>query len=143
MSTSKNFYIGLDVGRTIRAALVDATGRIVRRRKLLSEVRDPRALISQLVETINGLKAEEGCSVAAGIGWPGLVNRRENRLEVTPNMLDVSSFDVHGELLEATGLPVVFDNDANAGAYGEWCCGAARGHADVFFVTMEIGRAHV
>jgi predicted NBD/HSP70 family sugar kinase len=54
-------------------------------------------------------------------------------------MLDVSSFDVHRELLEATGLPVVFDNDANAGAYGEWRCGAARGYKDVFFVTMGTG----
>src|SRR5262249_36574612 len=44
-----------------------------------------------------------------------------------------------GELKQATGLPVVFDNDANAAAYGEWQCGAARGARDLIYITLGTG----
>ena len=36
MSTSENFYIGLDVGRTIRGALVSADGKIVKQQKIIA-----------------------------------------------------------------------------------------------------------
>jgi glucokinase len=56
-----------------------------------------------------------------------------------PNLVDVTSLDLHAELERAVDLPIVFDNDANAGAYGEWRCGAAQGFGDVFYVTMGTG----
>jgi glucokinase len=135
-------YIGLDVGRTIRGALMRDDGAILLQRQVVSEVRHPRIFIDQLIDMINGLPASpEAISRvrAVGIGWPGPVDERTNRPERAVNILDVSSFDLHQELREGTGLPVVFDNDANAGAYGELCCGAARGYRDVFYVTMGTG----
>lgn len=139
---SDKFYLGLDVGRTIRGALIGGDGRILRQRRVVSEVSNPRVFIHQLIETMNELRSSEeagGRVVAAGIGWAGLVNHREQRIEVTPNLVDVSSFDLHEELQNATGLPVVFDNDANAAAYGEWKCGAAVGIDDLFFITTGTG----
>jgi len=142
MTTSEQLYIGLDVGRTIRGALIGDDGVIVLQRQVVSEVRQPRVFIDQLIDMINGLQASaEGgrCVIAAGIGWPGMVDQRTNRPERAVNILDVSSFDLSQELQAGTGLPVVFDNDANVGAYGELCCGAARGHQDVFYITMGTG----
>jgi glucokinase len=136
----EELYIGLDVGRTIRGALVRGDGAILLQRQVISEVRDPHAFIDQLIEMINGLQASAHASVvAAGIGWPGLVNQQANRVEVAPNILDISSFDLYEELRRATGLQVIFDNDANAGCYGEWRCGAARGYENVFYITMGTG----
>lgn len=135
-------YIGLDVGRTIRGALMTEAGRILEQRRVISEVTDHKAFVEQLVDVISQLNgsAPEGDGVAAaGVGWPGLVNQKTGRLEVAPNILDVSQVDINRCLREATGLPVVFDNDANAGAYGEWQCGAARGRQDVFYITMGTG----
>ncbi|HKP85953.1 MAG TPA: ROK family protein [Blastocatellia bacterium] len=144
MSTqiSDKLYLGLDVGRTIRGALVRETGAIVLQKRVISEVSNPRIFIDQLIDVINDLKSsdEAGGRVAtAGIGWAGLVNQRSHRIEVNPNLVDVSSFDLHTELEKATGLRIVIDNDANVAAYGERCCGAAKGFDDVFYITMGTG----
>lgn len=142
MSTSENFYIGLDVGRTIRGALVSADGKIVKQQKIIAEVSDSRLFVAQLVKVINDLRLTEeaqGRAVAVGIGWAGLVNASAQRLEVTPNIVDVSSLDLHDEIEQATSLPVVFDNDANVAAYGEWRSGAAQGFKDVFYITIGTG----
>ena len=105
----------------------------------MSEVRDPRIFIDQLIEIINRLRSSSDSAAAVGIGWAGLVNQSAQRIEANPNLVDVSSFDLHGELKRATSLPIVIDNDANVAAYGEWRSGAARGFEDVFFVTMGTG----
>ena len=140
MTTSSNkLYIGLDVGRTIRGALVREDGSIIEQQRVVSEVRDPRIFIDQLIEIINRLRASGDGAAAVGIGWAGLVNQSAQRIEANPNLVDVSSFDLHGELKRATSLPIVIDNDANVAAYGEWRSGAARGFEDVFFVTMGTG----
>ncbi|HJZ69758.1 MAG TPA: ROK family protein [Blastocatellia bacterium] len=139
MTGPEGFYIGLDVGRTIRGALVRADGSILRQHRVVSEVSDARVFINQLIDTIKTLQIEEESAVAAGIGWAGLVNQRAQRIEANPNLCDVSSYDLHSEVERATRLPVVIDNDANVAAYGEWRSGAARGSSDVFFVTMGTG----
>src|SRR5215813_102931 len=140
MSSQEQLYIGLDVGRTIRGALVSPQGSILRQHRVVSEVSDAQIFIEQLVEVIKALNTgEEDHAAAAGIGWAGLVNRKAQRIEANPNLVDVSAYDLHSQLEDATGLPVVIDNDANVAAYGEWRCGAARGAGDVFFVTLGTG----
>lgn len=141
MAGSEHLYIGLDVGRTIRGALVSMDGSILRQHRLVSEVTDARIFVSQLTGMIKELRSDEqgGRAAAVGIGWAGLINQRAQRIEASPNLVDVSSYDMHSELERATDLPIVIDNDANVAAYGEWRSGAARGSKDVFFVTMGTG----
>jgi glucokinase len=142
MSASEKFYIGLDVGRTIRGALVRDDGTIFKQQKVVAEVSDPRLFIAQLVGVINDLQISaeaQGRAAAVGIGWAGLVNQSAQRIEVTPNIVDLSAFDLHDEIEQATGLSVVFDNDANVAAYGEWRSGAAQGFKDVFYITVGTG----
>jgi glucokinase len=107
----------------------------------VSEVSDARIFLDQLVDVIKTLNSieEAGRAAAAGIGWAGLVNQSAQSIEANPNLVDVSSYDLHLQLERDTGLPVVIDNDANVAAYGEWRAGAARGSQDVFFVTMGTG----
>lgn len=141
MITSDQLYIGLDVGRTIRGALVRADGSILRQHRVVSEVSSPRIFVEQLIAVIKELQSSqgEGRARAAGIGWAGLVDQRAQRIEANPNLVDVSSYDLHSELERATGFPIVIDNDANVAAYGEWRSGAARGFNHVFFITMGTG----
>jgi len=137
-----SLYIGLDIGRMIRGAVVRDDSVILNRQHVVAEVRDPQAFIKQLVDMFALLAAEQGGSArisSVGIGWPGLVNRRLRRLEVTPNMLDVSSVDVFAELARQIPVPIVFENDANAGAYGEWRAGAAKGFNDVLYIALGTG----
>jgi len=124
-SVADKLYIGLDVGRTIRGALFRVDGSSLRQRRVISEVTNARVFIDQLIDVINSLRnsAEAGGRAAAvGIGWAGLVNQPAQRIEVNPNLVDVSSFDLRQELEQATNLPIVIDNDANAAAYGDWQC---------------------
>jgi glucokinase len=114
---------------------------MLQQHRVVSEVSDPQVFVGQLIEMINALRSGVGAdrAAAAGIGWAGLVNRRAQRIEANPNLVDVSSVDLHSELERATGLPIVIDNDANVAAYGEWRSGAAQGSDDVFFITMGTG----
>lgn len=142
LSVSDKIYIGLDVGRTIRGALVRGDGSILKQHRVVSEVTNPRIFIDQLIKVVSHLRASDEAGARAqsiGIGWAGLVNQSAQRVEANPNLVDVSSFDLYGELKQATSLPIVIDNDANVAAYGEWRSGAARGFKDVFFVTMGTG----
>lgn len=141
MASSEQLYIGLDVGRTIRGALVRLDGSILRQHRVVSEVNDAQIFVNQLADVIKALRTNEqvGRAAAVGIGWAGLINQRAQRIEANPNLVDISSYDLHSELERATDLPIVIDNDANVAAYGEWRSGAARGSSDVFFVTMGTG----
>jgi glucokinase len=135
-------FIGVDIGRTIRAALMDSDGEILLHSRKPSELRNVRLFLDQLVDVIVGLKEPEsnwGRVAAVGIGWPGLVNWSSKKIAFAPNLADISQTDVYKVLSAAIGLPLVFDNDANIALYGEWKCGAVRGCQDVFYITIGTG----
>jgi glucokinase len=137
-----DLYIGLDVGRTIRGALVSPDGQVILQHRVVSEVSDAAIFVEQLVQTIDTIKSSpeaRGSVKAAGIGWAGLVDQSAQRIEANPNLVDVSTIDLHRALKLASGLPIIIDNDANVAAYGEWRCGAARDSKNAFFITMGTG----
>ncbi|HMG36409.1 MAG TPA: ROK family protein [Blastocatellia bacterium] len=131
-------FVGLDVGRMIRGALVTSEGRVLSEHRIVSEITDRRVFIDQLASVINQLSQGSGAN-AAGVGWAGMVNYSQQRVAANTNLLDVSPFDLRAELERSTGLPIVLDNDANVAAYAEWQCGAARGASNVLFITMGTG----
>ena len=147
MTTSQvneSVFIGIDLGGiTLKGSLVAATGEIINETRIETEQRNANALFGQLTEAALALrddKRAEGRVVAGiGVGIPGLVNRKTNRIEVMPNLPGFSEIDIKTELTKATGLPVILDNDANAAAYGELQVGAARGKREVFFVSLGTG----
>jgi glucokinase len=135
-------YIGVDLGRSTRAALVDAEGSIRLQDREPTHLEGGRAVVDGLLEVVTRVleaAASHGPVAGVGVGVPGLVDHRARRVEVLPNLDDVSGIDVYAELVAATGLPVVIDNDANTAAYGEWRCGAARGARDALYVTIGTG----
>ncbi|MDQ3806150.1 MAG: ROK family protein, partial [Acidobacteriota bacterium] len=74
-----------------------------------------------------------------GVGVPGLVNPQTGRVVISSDLPSVVRGDLLAELKGATGLPVVLDNDANAGALGEYTVGAGRGARNMFYVTIGTG----
>ena len=141
--TSGSVFIGIDLGGTsLKAALVSPTGEIINETRIDTELRNPQALFKQVTETAMSLRDDKkaGGQVAGiGIGIPGLVNRKTNRIELMPNLPALSEIDITSELSNQTGLPVILDNDANTAAYGELQVGAARGRKEVFFITLGTG----
>lgn len=136
-------YIGVDLGgMAVNAGLVDASGAILRETSLATESERAEDLFRQLTTVVRELHAdpEGGSRVAAiGVGLPGLVNNETHRAVVLPNLPDLSSLDLHGELRQMTGLPVVLDNDSNVAAYGELRCGAGRGSKNLFYIGIGTG----
>jgi glucokinase len=121
---------------------VDAAGAIRLQDRQPTHLEGGRAIVDGLVEVVSRVleaSRDYGPVAAVGVGVPGLVDHRRRRVEVLPNLDDVSGIDIHGELVAATGLPVVIDNDANTAAYGEWQCGAARGARDALYVAIGTG----
>jgi glucokinase len=140
---SDSVFIGIDLGgTTLKGALVSSTGELLQGIRIETEQDNSELLFKQIVDAVRALRedAVSGDRVAGvGIGIPGLVNRKTNRIEVMPNLPALAAIDLIGELQSETGLPVALDNDANSAAYGELQAGAARGRQEVFFVTLGTG----
>ncbi|MDR0870876.1 MAG: ROK family protein [Planctomycetaceae bacterium] len=77
---------------------------------------------------------------AAGISFPGSLDPRTEKLHRPPNFPDWLGYPLPAKLMEYTGLQsVLFCNNANAAAYGEFWIGAARDSQSVCLVLLDDG----
>ena len=130
-------FIGIDLsGANMRAAVVSDVGQIIERREGPVE-RD--RVVEQVDQVVSELRDAAQNIVAVGVAIPGLVNRQTDRVVASRHLPSAVREDLHAELMKATGLRVELENDANAGAYGEYKVGAGRGSRDLFY--MMIGEA--
>jgi len=137
MSTPELNYIGIDLsGPQVHAALVNSSGKIIQR--LEAQV-SPENMVEQLATIARDLGASTGQIGAIGIAIPGLINRQTDRIVSSPNLPSKIQEDLHSELTRATGVRVEIENDANAGAYGEFIAGAGRGSRDIFYMMIGNG----
>jgi glucokinase len=137
-SSKEQRYVGVELcAATARAALVSAAGEVLARRESQAAGEDLAAQVARLVADLR----DEGRARVAGVGVgvPGLVNPQTGRVVISSDMPSVVRGDLRAELSKATGLPVTLDNDANAGAMGEYAAGAGRGSRDMFYVTIGAG----
>jgi glucokinase len=130
-------FVGIDLsGPTMRTALVSNDGEVIERRESAMEA---DKLVSQVASVVNELRAVNPNIKSVGIGIPGLVNRQTDRVVASRDLPSSVREDLHSEFMEATGLRVEIENDANAAAYGEFVAGAGRGARDMFYVTIGDG----
>ncbi|MEU6067700.1 ROK family protein [Streptomyces sp. NPDC047082] len=130
--------IGLDVGATkIAAGIVDNDGNIAER---LPAVHCPAGNQEAMLKTAFGLietLRSRQCDIAAiGMGVAGLVDWPEGRVRTAPN----SAFrdtPIRRLLQDATGLPTVVDNDANAACWAEYRLGHSASY--MAFITVGTG----
>jgi glucokinase len=132
--------IGVDLGGTkLLAGTVDSRLDVHHRAYRLARPDDARALIDQLVETIQeALEAATEDVLAVGLGIPCLVDP-ETGVALDSNHLPLRGVGVRDLLTERLGLPVVVDNDANAAMLVEWRLGEARGATDAVMLTLGTG----
>lgn len=138
-ASSSNTFIGVGISvSNMRAALVTADGQVISRREAALE---RERIAPQIARAIMELRDEAPAAISAvGVGVPGLVDPNTERVFVSADLPSVVRGDLHAELIQATGIPhVTLENDANAGAYGEYKAGAGRGSRDMFYVTIGAG----
>src|SRR3982751_531651 len=99
--TNDSPLIGLDLGgTTLKGALVSSTGEILHEIRVETEQQSSEALFKQIVEAALALRDDKrarGRAAGIGIGIPGLVNRKTNRIEVMPNLPALSDIDITAE----------------------------------------------
>jgi glucokinase len=132
-------YIGIDIGgTTIKAGRVDEFGKVSAVAKAITPAKDLDALLIAITGIVATLQADFGIS-AIGIGVPGLRNARTGIIQTAPHIPAIRGINLEQALQSKVKLPVVSENDANAGAYGEWSCGAGKGRNDVAYITLGTG----
>lgn len=136
--SNQEHYVGVELcARSARAALVNTLGEVVARREAALAGLD---LAPQLARLVAELRDAGSSRVAAvGVGVPGLVNPQTGRVVISSDLPSVVREDLRESLRQASGLPVALDNDANAGAMGEYAAGAGRGSRNMFYVTIGTG----
>jgi glucokinase len=134
---SEPTFVGIDLsGPKMRAATVSGAGLVIQRREAKIE---PDHLVQQVAQVVNELRSDPLNVASIGIAIPGLVNRQTDRVVVSRDLPSTVREDLHAEFMEATGLRVELENDANAGAYGEYKVGAGHGSRDMFYITIGDG----
>ena len=129
--------IGVDVGGTKIAALrVAAEGAVVARATRRTPAEDEAATLAALDEAVEEVRVD--AVVAIGVGAAGLVDVARGTLLSSPN-LSWRDVPLRERLRSSFGLPVTVDNDATAGAWGEYRLGASRGVPHSLFVGVGTG----
>jgi glucokinase len=98
------------------------------------------ALVADVVAGLIGrAKSQSGDVRRIGVGFGGPVDFERGlvlRSHQTPGW---ENLPLRDELQKRFGVPVVLDNDANAGTLGEWRFGAGRGVNDLLYVNIGTG----
>lgn len=139
---SKNVVAGIDIGGTkIAVALQNLDKKIVASGSFPTQVElGPHRILDNIVENIEKMLAETGTTLSAiGIGCPGPIDIENGLVKSPANLPDWNDFPIVANLKKGFDVPILFDNDANAAALGEYFSGAARGFSDILYVTISTG----
>lgn len=142
---SAGHVVGIDVGhRHVTVAVADLNQRILaqRRHELPDEHRFAEDL--ELVgRTLDALLRDHGTPrsglLAAGLTLPAPVDLDGRLVSASAIMPAWSGIDLRAEAGRRLGLPVVVENDANAGALGEHAWGAGRGAQHMAYLKIGHG----
>jgi glucokinase len=139
------FFVGIDLGGTnIKVGVVDDLGRPMSWLSIPTEVesgaeegaRRMGAAVQQAIRDA-GLKPEAIARV--GLGSPGEMDIPSGMLLTPINLKGWNNFCIRDRVSDACGLPVDFENDANAAAYGEFWVGSGREFQSMALFTLGTG----
>lgn len=136
MGNNTKPVLGFDLGGTKMLCGLVENGRTVtaHKKKKTKEVSKPEELVERMVSCVEGCLEEAGLDAkdveALGVAAPGPINLKTGTLLNPPN-LGVKEFPLAKMLSKQLGIPVVLENDVNAGLYGEFVAGSAQGYKHV------------
>jgi len=136
------YSVGIDLGvNYILGVLTDLHGNIVitKNEKYINvsfedTLNRVKSVISSLIDAVP--PSPYGI-VGIGIGAPGVVNK-EGDILLAPN-LGWKNVSLTAELENMFNVPVIVENEANAGAYGEKKFGIGQPFDDLIYVSAGIG----
>ncbi len=137
--------IGIDVGGTnTTGGLASEEGRLsVKIRRPTDRAGGAEAglkLISDIIEELMDRAGRVRAKVRRiGVGFGGPVDFDEGIVLLSHHVAGWEGLPLRHELKSRFRLPVILDNDANAGTLGEWRFGAGLGFNDLLYVNIGTG----
>lgn len=136
------YSIGIDLGvNYLLGVLTDLHGNICHENRIKFSHLSYEEIKNSLFEIIDNLIASAPPSaygiVGIGVGVPGTVSK-SGEILLAPN-LEWKNIHLQAILEKKYGLPVVIENEANAGAYGEKKFGAGKDFENIIYVSAGIG----
>lgn len=131
-SDSERYWVGFDLGGTKMLAKVydDAFGEHGKKRKKTRGMEGAKAGVQRICSTIADAIQESGIDpgklAGIGVGSPGPLDLERGVIIDTPN-LGWQNVKLKATLEKVFGCPALILNDVDAGVYGEYERGAARG----------------
>ena len=136
------YSIGIDIGvNYLLGVLTDLQGNICNEHLVKFSNLSYEEIKGKLFDTIDLLRSSAPSSpygiIGIGIGVPGIVSN-EGEIVLAPN-LGWKNVDLQTALHEKYDVPIMIDNEANAGAYGEKRFGVGQSFNDIIYVSIGIG----
>jgi glucokinase len=139
---AEDFIAGIDIGGTkIAVAIASSSGEIIARRYFPTDpTRTPHKAVNQALEVLVGLADTHHATLrAVGIGCAGPLDLERGLVMSPPNLPLWREFPLPSIVGERLNIPVIFDNDGNAAALGEYLYGAGRGLSNLVYLTISTG----
>lgn len=136
------YAIGIDIGvNYVLSVLTDLKGTILIEKSQTLSRTTYASIMDILQNMIQSLMDEMPKSrygiVGIGVGVPGIVNN-EGAVLLAPN-LGWSNIQLKEELEKLYSVPVIIENEANAGAVGEQNFGLGQNHENILYISAGIG----
>lgn len=137
------YSIGIDLGvNYILGVLTDLSGNIVQEKmKTINNMDYGMAMIAtkKLIQfLLDSAPTSHYGVVGIGIAVPGIVSNGGDHILLAPN-LGWKNIHLKQEIEKEYNLPVVIENEANAGAYGEKRFGAGKEFENLIYLSAGIG----
>lgn len=133
--------IAVDLGGTnIRAARVNADGKILAREKVptLAKEGGMSAVVQRISELVAKLRSPDTKGI--GVGTPGIPDPVTGVMRIPAvNIPGSDNYPLGGEISKLSGLPVWADNDASLALLGEVWLGAGQGEEVAVIFTLGTG----
>ncbi|GGD98283.1 hypothetical protein GCM10011390_16310 [Aureimonas endophytica] len=128
--------IGIDIGGThLRAARVDAEGRILARARAASAA-DPETVLARIASLV--AEIDDAGVAGIGVGVPGRVDFAGRKV-LSGGYVDLSKIDLAARLEGEFARPVTIDNDCSMALVAESAVGAAKGAGNIVMLTIGTG----
>nr|WP_306821496.1 ROK family transcriptional regulator [Metabacillus litoralis] len=141
-NVNAGYSIGIDLGvNYILGVVTDLKGKILLEKTVKVNEHTFIKVTEQIKEVIHSLikdlpKTPYGI-IGIGLGIPGIVDK-QGEIRVAPN-LGWKNSDIKTLLEEEFQIPVIVENEANAGAYGEKQFGVGQDYKNIVYVSAGIG----
>ncbi len=139
------FFVGIDLGGTsIKVGVVDDLGRPLHRLSVPTEVHrgaeDAAARMGKAVrDAVEAAGLKTSAIARVGLGSPGTMDIRQGLIVAPVNLKGWDNFPLRDRTAFHCDLPLTFENDANAAAYGEYWVGSGRDFQSIALFTLGTG----